>query len=431
MSPARTSVAFRPKTKPGGPFRPRVPVTEADEKVARAPVSPGISYWCLLAFLILLYANTPFLLPAAEALRPAKVIAAVALLALIAETAMGKKKLSFAWFEDGLMVVFLIAAGFSALGALWPGYAVEGVSDVAKMMLVFFFIANRANSAPGLRGVMWVMVTGGLFPAVGTIKNYLSGNMEEGRAAWVGIFANPNEVAYALAILIPLLAYLAVRGNLLTKILLTGIFCLFSIAIYLTFSRGGLMGLVAVIALIAWRGKSRTMQIGTVVVLVAGLIFASQNWSRGEDFSQLQSDTTVKQRLATTQAGLNMFLDHPVLGVGFRCSVIAWALYAPPGLQSRNALVTHNTFIQVLSETGASGFIPFILLLGYGIYYTRRIALQKNGESVDLSNLGAAVEISLWGFAVCGMSGGYILTWFPYLLLGLAAAVRRIPKESA
>jgi hypothetical protein len=75
--------------------------------------------------------------------------------------------------------------------------------------IVFFFIVNCANTERRLRGVMWTMVIGGLLPAAGTLRNYLQGNLVEGRAAWVGIFANPNEVAYSLVILLPLAAFLA------------------------------------------------------------------------------------------------------------------------------------------------------------------------------------------------------------------------------
>ncbi len=120
-----------------------------------------------------------------------------------------------------------------------------------------------------------------------------------------------------------------------------------------------------------------------------------------------------------------MFLDRPISGVGFACSVIAWPLYAPPGLYTRGALVTHNTFLQVLSETGILGFIPFVLLIGSSLYRTRKLALQPATAS-----MGAAAEVGIWGLVVCGMSGGYALTWFPYLLFGLAAAAGRIPEES-
>ena len=384
------------------------------------------SYWCLLAFLLLLYANTPFVLPAAEVLRPAKVVAALALLTLLGETVFGKRKLDLAWPEGALLAGFLVAAACSCLTALWPGYAAGDVADLAKMALVFFFLVNCANSERALRGVMWIMVLGGLFPAAGTLKNYLQGNLEEGRAAWVGIFANPNEVAYSLVILIPLMIYLGTPRGWLIRVMLLGLSIFYMAAVYVTFSRGGLLGLVVVIALSAWRKRNIWLQAMVVLMLVAGLALASRFWSRGENFSQLNNDVSFQQRIATSAAGFNMFLDHPLLGVGFGCSVIAWPLYAPEGLYTRSALVTHNTFIQLLSETGVLGFIPFVVLIGFSLYRTRKLALQP-----ETAPAGAAIEVALWGFVVCGMSGGYVLTWFPYLLLGLAAAVRRSFRESA
>jgi len=396
-----------------------------DRSRRQAKAKLPASYWLLLGFLFLLYANTPFVLPAAEVVRPAKVVAGLALFALIGETLFGQRKLRLAWPEGGLLIAFLAAAGLSCVSALWPGYAVDGVEDLAKMALAYFFLVNCVNTERGLRGVMWIMVIGGLFPAAGTLKNYLTGNMFEGRAAWLGIFANPNEVAYSLVILLPLAVYLASPRGWGPRLILLSISILFVAAIYVTFSRGGLVGLAAVIALCAWRKKNRWMQGALLVLLVAGMMFASRFWSRGEDFSQLDNDVSLQQRVATYEAASSMFLDHPLLGVGFACSVVAWPLYAPEGMNSKGALVTHNTFLQVLSETGVLGFVPFVLLLGFSLYQSRKLALQP-----ATADMGAAVEVAIWGLVVCGMSGGYVLTWFPYLLLGLAAAARRISKES-
>jgi O-antigen ligase len=164
------------------------------------------------------------------------------------------------------------------------------------------------------------------------------------------------------------------------------------------------------------------------LLVVAGLILAGRFWSRGEDFKNLNADVSFRQRLATSQAGLAMFADHPLLGVGLGCSVIAWPLYAPEGLYTRGALVTHNTFIQALGETGAIGFIPFILFVGFGLYHARKLALESSGTGS--ANLGAGIEIAVWGFVVCGLSGGYVLTWFPYILFGLAASARQITGKT-
>jgi O-antigen ligase len=383
-----------------------------------------LSYWLLIVFLILLYANTPFILPAFNALHAAAIVGGAALLALLSETLLGGRKFVAAWPEGGLLLAFLAGAAMSCLTALWPGHAVDAFSDLAKMALVYFFLVNAGRSEALLRGVMWTMVIGGLFPAIGTLRNYHSGNMEEGRAAWVGIFANPNEVAYALVILLPLAAYLAGKSGWLARIFLAGATLLFMAGAYVTFSRGGLVGIAVVASSYVWRTFGMGMRVLLLTILVCGFLFAGRYWSRGEDFSNLNNDNSFQERIATSQAGWGMFVDHPLTGVGLGCSVIAWPLYAPQGLYTRGALVTHNTFIQVFGETGLLGAVPFLMLLGVGIVRARRTAHQPQTR-----NIGIALETSLWGLAACGMSGGYVLTWFPYLLLGLTSAASRIAVE--
>jgi O-antigen ligase len=271
---------------------------------------------------------------------------------------------------------------------------------------------------------MWTMVIGGLIPAAGTLRNYFQGNMVEDRAAWIGTFANPNELAYSLVILLPLAAFLASRPGLLSRLSLLGIALIFVAAILVSFSRGGLLGLVAVVGLYAWRKRNIVLRGLMVLLVLLGLGFAGRFWTRGEDFQHLSNDVSFQQRLATSKAGFSMFADNPLLGVGLGCSVVAWPLYAPVGLYTRGALVTHNTFIQALGETGVIGFAPFILFLGFGLYHVRKQA--RAVSQPGLANLSSGIEIAIWGFVVCGMSGGYVLTWFPYILLGLAASVRRM-----
>jgi O-antigen ligase len=384
----------------------------------------SIAYWLLLAFLILLYSNLPLLLPALEGVRPAKLVAGAALVMLLVETVFARKSFEFAWPEGVLLLGFLGSAALSSLTALWVRQAVEAVSDLMKFALVYFFIVNCANTQRRLRGVMWTMVIGGLFPAVGALRNYFQGNLVEGRAAWVGIFANPNDLAYSLVILVPLAAFLATSLRPLPRLALVGISIVYVAAIFVTFSRGGAVGLVAVIALYSWRKKSVLFQGLMVLLLAAGMILAGRFWTRSEDFSHLNGDISFRQRWATSQAGLAMFADHPLLGVGLGCSVIAWPLYAPEDLYTRTALVTHNTFIQPLAETGIAGFLPFILFVGFGLHYARKLALESSGNG--LANLGAGLEVSLWGFVVCGLSGPYALSWFPYILVGLVSSARRI-----
>src|ERR1035437_8979068 len=83
------------------PERWRRRPTPAPEQTAgdRAPAS----FWLLLAFLLLLYANTPKVLPALDAIHPAAVVGGCALLALACEVVFGGRKLAYGGAEGGLL----------------------------------------------------------------------------------------------------------------------------------------------------------------------------------------------------------------------------------------------------------------------------------------------------------------------------------------
>src|SRR5438270_14000747 len=104
---------------------------------------------------------------------------------------------------------------------------------------------------------MFTLVIGGIFPAIGTIYNYKQGILvEHSRAAWRGIFGNPNEVAYALIVLTPIALILANKSRWPIRIAIWVILAIYMVAIFLTFSRGGLIALFVVFAFMGWKQKS-------------------------------------------------------------------------------------------------------------------------------------------------------------------------------
>src|SRR5207302_10759753 len=113
------------------------------------------------------------------------------------------------------------------------------------------------------------------------------------------------------------------------RIGLAAIMAIYLLAIFLTYSRGGLLGLIAVLGLAVWKHKSpivRTMMIaGLGGLLLAGGMY----WDRDEGFKDISHDTTVNQRVATIRAGLRMFEANPLLGIGPGCSMFAFPLYVP------------------------------------------------------------------------------------------------------
>jgi O-antigen ligase len=159
---------------------------------------------------------------------------------------------------------------------------------------------------------------------------------------------------------------------------------------------------------------------------VAGVILVGLFWKRSSgDFTNIKQDTSFRERLATFEAGGLMFLNNPLLGVGPGDSLVAYPLYVPQAMNCgcHDQLVVHNSFIQALAEIGLAGFMPFMLFIGFAMYYAWEM---RHGP---LGVYATGLELAMWGFVMCSMSGGFVFTWWPYIIAGLITAAKRIEKR--
>jgi putative inorganic carbon (hco3(-)) transporter len=389
----------------------------------------AISFKLLLVFLLVLYSNIAQLYPPLNVFRPALLAAVAATAMMFIEVAKDRQGFKLSWPQGYLLLALMGTAAVSTLQAIYVRLGYETTSDLAKVALIYLVIENTVTSEKRIKAVLWTLVLGGLFPAIGTIHHFRLGILQEGtRASWIGIFKNANEDAYALILLLPLALILSSTSKWLPRIVLWGVASTYLLAIYLTFSRGGLVGLFAVLALFGWKQKSILLKILMVAGLAASVLVVSLFWNRKDNFDDLGKDTTVNQRIATIKAGFAMFLDKPVLGVGPGCSMVAYPLYVPKDAHCgcQDQLVVHNAFMQVLSEMGAIGFVVFMAFLGITIFQLWRIQRQRTRAEGPLVEYATGLELALWGFVACGLSGGFSYTWFPYILIGVAVATKRV-----
>jgi putative inorganic carbon (hco3(-)) transporter len=389
-----------------------------------------LSFKLLILFLLVLYSNLAQLYAPLNAARPALLVAAAATAMMVIEIARDRQSFKLAWPQGYLLLALIGVAVVSTFQAIYVRLGFNTTTDLAKIALIYIVIENTVNSESRVRSILWTLVIGGIFPALGTIHHYVEGIFIEGtRAAWIGIFGNPNEDAYALVILTPVALTLANTSRWMVRIALWGIVGLYVLATYLTFSRGGLLGLFAVLALFGWKQKSVILKMGMIGGMAASLMVVGLFWGRQGNFSDLATDTTVNQRITTIKAGLAMFADNPILGVGPGCSLVAYPLYVPkdPMCSCQDQLVIHNAFIQILSEVGLLGFLPFMGLFAVTIFQLWKI--QRTNSLSNLRMYAMGCELALWGFVACGLSGGFSYTWFPYILLGVGVAIKRVHDQ--
>ena len=242
--------------------RPRRWSREASSAVNPAEAEgPKIAFALLDLVLLVLYSNVSVIYKL-DAYRPAMLIAIAALGMMVIELGQLRQSFKVMWPQSAMVLAFFGACIISTPTAIWPGHAFDETLEVGKIILVYLLLENVVTSASRLRVIMFTLVIGGIFPAVGTISHYKEGILlEQSRAAWRGIFGNPNEVAYALIVLTPIALILANKSRLPLRIALWLIVATYQVAIFVTFSRGGLIALFGVVALMGWKQKSAAIRV--------------------------------------------------------------------------------------------------------------------------------------------------------------------------
>ncbi len=195
-----------------------------------------------------------------------------------------------------------------------------------------------------------------------------------------GTFDQPNPYAGYINIPLSIALALALLGrNWLTRILAGLTAIILGIAEYLSQSRGGEMAIAAALVFIVLAGMPRIRAFMRVfIILLLGLFEALlAGWIPLNIFSPIMhflglvqisfleptsQDYSTAERLAHWLAGLHMFMNHPVLGVGIGNYADAYPQYFitiftdPLGH-------AHNYYINIAAETGSIGLIAFMLFL--------------------------------------------------------------------
>lgn len=127
--------------------------------------------------------------------------------------------------------------------------------------------------------------------------------------------------------------------------------------------------------------------------------------------------SSIDERLRLWEKTLQMIADHPIGGVGLGNWKIMLPRYGAAGLRSESGEIhfvrPHNDFLWVFAETGALGFLSYLLIFGLVFYYAYRLIAQAQQPAIKIIAL----------LMVFGISG--------YVLISLAAFPReRIVQSS-
>lgn len=383
----------------------------------------------LACFAVTIYALPQHLFPALEPLRIGVVTAALAGVGLLGRWFLGGPLPTAGGLRVFGFAAFLLAAALSPLWSVDPEASRWASGEAMKMGLVYLAAASLLGTPGRVRVVAWSMALAGCVPAYYGLSNYLTGTdlLEGYRTRWEGSFFDPNRLAMALVISTVLI--LALRARLrspMARLVVLALAGLQIATIVVTFSRGAVLGLgvgLLTLVLVAPGGRGRALVLVTAVALAIGILAPDRFWNRTETIVSYEEDLSALGRINAWRTAGNIIERRPLTGIGAAAFTSAWASYAP-GDAGSTAYVAHNLILEVAAELGLLALLGFCALVVACMRGAWKAARADASATVEARGLLAAIA----GYLVCQMFAGFMLSFFLFLLLGMAVAVERIAR---
>jgi len=274
------------------------------------------------------------------------------------------------------------------------------VTTSEKRLKWLFLVTAASFGILALKGALFGGATGGQYRVLGPPDSFISEN---------------NAFGLALNMSLPIFYFLGrvEKRPLVRRALNVGFLCSV-VCVILTYSRGGLLGLAAVLATLAWRSKYRTL--GVILLMLCAftvLSFAPPQWvQRMGTLRQEGVDSSAQQRLVSWGTTWNFIQDYPLMGGSFYAlpDVNVFQKYQtrplPGGFLSSGP---HSIYFQVLGEQGFIGFVIYFgivascLLSLFQLRRRTRAVPELNWVSVYAD----IITVSLLGFLVSGAFLGF------------------------
>jgi O-antigen ligase len=266
---------------------------------------------------------------------------------------------------------------------------------------------------------MWIFSIFCVISAVVAIQQGHIANTVGASDRAAGLADQPNASARYFVVAMVFFSYLATVGTKpFLRLLAIGGEVVTFLGVFFTLSRTGILLLFAAIGLQIIINTRRKFN---YLVFFAYSIAALTMWFLSDKIiniiksilpSILQGTDTIGLRYELWQAGLRMWLDHIFQGVGIGMFPAQLRYYAP-GLPERYwTLGGHDTYINVLAETGLVGFGLFLLMLILALKNYLQSGKIDDIKSIALRNVWLIVFLItlLGGITLNGQNDK--LLWF-------------------
>jgi putative inorganic carbon (HCO3(-)) transporter len=301
---------------------------------------------------------------------------------------------------SSLWLLFTLSTVF----ALYPSLAWTRWLFVAKILLFTYIPLLLFQDRKRLKWFLLVIALSiGFFGLKGGIWSLLRGGA--GRVVMPDdtMFGGTNGAAIALNMVLPMLLYLAREEENPWLRRLLWVTFVFSIpAVLFTYSRGGLIGLCAVLLVLAAKsGKFVRASVALAAAYVFVMNFAPPQWfERMDTIRTYEEDGSAQARLDAWYIAYRLALDRPLLGGGF--DSIGEPEVVERYLPGRGFEVnSHSIYFNLMGEHGFLGLGLFLTLVGSCVLTLRGVRRGK-GRASWVKSYSHMLEVSLVAYLVNG-----------------------------
>lgn len=259
--------------------------------------------------------------------------------------------------QYAVLLMFFLVLMVSHVFNGYIGGALIQLNKFAPVLLAFVVFANGLDSRERILKIMAMFSLCAAIISIHGIEQVQLGTgwtgigLSQGtRIQYVGIFNDPNDLGMLFVACVPMAAYLSSRGGLmgLRRLfwwIVTGVLVY---GIYLTDSRGSLLGLLVVLGLYVWQTRG-VFVAGVLGTMAVGVLLALPS-----RFNEIDvEEASAQGRVDSWYEGVQMFIGHPIFGVG------------PDMYSDYHHLTAHNSFVLVMAETGIIGYTLWLAFILY------------------------------------------------------------------
>lgn len=347
--------------------------------------------------------------------------------------------------EPFLAAALMLLTAWATMSLVWAEAPADAQTSVMRFALnfVLFPIALVAIRTP--RHVMWLVAAfvAGAFAAVGF--GFAEGTVGDPEAAnrLKGAGINPNQLGSYGVVAAIFATTLAAnpRWSALQRTAALAVAGFAGIAVFMTLSRGALVGLAAAL-LIAPVVIGRRRRAGAAAVAVA-VVLGAVGWYAAVAPANAVERVMHPERGGGSgredlwRVGWRIVEDRPLWGVGAGNFPVAAVHYLlRPGITERDEIivdeqrVAHNIYLTVLSELGAIGLALFLFILFLSLRCALKAArgFAARGDPV-MELVARGLFISIVSMATVGFFSSALYSKQFWFLLATAPALRAMAER--